>query len=212
MLSFALGVLIPNSLGDSGEKQGKTEEDEGGTWILICDPNTTSFLLCFCVAVVVDDGLLLLLVVVVLMMVLLWVFSRVSSTRARPMPLVLLGCSHGGLVLGKFVGVLGVILLSTQMEFSAENGLVSRIEVGLMVDDDDSVCGSEVGEQIDRNPLKILGEVKKNEVGFVGLTSSHGWLLGSATMACCCLLGTGLDLFLSISLVPRSNLWKLRRN
>ena len=62
--------------------------------------------------------------------------------------------------------------MSTQREFAmVEKDLVTRIEVGLMVDS----LLSEIGEQMERKPLKILGELKKNEVGFVGFSgTSHG--------------------------------------
>jgi len=54
----------------------------------------------------------------------------------------------------------------------AENGLVSRIEVGLMVDS----LLLEIGEQMERKPLKILEDLKKNKVSFVGFSgTSHGY-------------------------------------
>ena len=63
--------------------------------------------------------------------------------------------------------------MSTERKFAmAENGLVSRIEVGLMVDS----LLLEIGEQMERKPLKILEDLKKNKVSFVGFSgTSHGY-------------------------------------
>lgn len=88
------------------------------------------------------------------------------------MPLVLLGCSQVGLFSDKFFGVFGVFLSIQQRELAkAEKALLSRIEVGLMMGS--LVC--EEREETVKKPLKILGELKKNEEGFVGFSGrSHG--------------------------------------
>lgn len=100
------------------------------------------------------------------------------------MPFVLLGCSQECIfpdkVFGVFFAVVGIFLFSAQKELAmAEKGFASRIEVGLMLLLLDSISEEEEdGEQIVKKPLKILGELKKNEVGFVGFSGGiHGRLL-----------------------------------
>lgn len=170
-----LGVLIPNSPGETGGKQGKPED--WGTWILSCEPKTTNFLFCC----FVDAEMLI---------------SELSSmsTKAMPMPFELFGWSQKCLFSEKFFGV-GIFLSAQKVFASAEKGFVSRIEVGLMMDS--------VSEENVKKLFKNLGELKKNELGF-GLFSggSHRLLLCSPTIDC--LLVTGLDLFLSITPCSKS--------
>lgn len=178
-----MGVLIPNSLGDSGEKQGKTEDGgRGGTWILSCEPNTTNFLFC-CLEFVV----LLLLVVLLVLLAVLLDSELFSSMRASPIPFVLLGCSQECCEFAEMVFGFLLLLSTTQNEFAkAVNALVSRIEVGLIIGSLSVEAGDGEGEEEDddeeeeeeeKKLLRNLGELRKNEVGFVDFSGGIHELL-----------------------------------
>lgn len=87
------------------------------------------------------------------------------------MPFELFISSHECLFPEKVFGFgFGGFFSAQKVFVSAEKGFVSRIEVGLMIDS--------FSYDIVKKPFKILGELKKNELGFVDFSGgSHCWLL-----------------------------------
>lgn len=94
-------------------------------------------------------------------------------------------------------GVLGVLVSDLKGLLKPENGLLSSMEVGLITTSDSK---KDFGEEF----VKNLGEVKREEVGFLYLSVGDWRELVSAIRDCLLLLlllllVVALDLFLSIA-------------